>query len=496
MSSGQDPGPPPGEEATDTLGLQAARGVGITLSVQILRAVLQFGSLVILARLLTPADFGVVAAVTAIIGVADVLRDFGLSSAAIQAKTLSDDERTNLFWANFGLGTVCAALVIVCVPLIDRVYRQDLTAVTICLSSLFVISGLNTQFNAQLARALRFHVLSICELVAQLIGLCFSLALAVSGAGYWAIVTGTVVSFFMVLCLNVFFCRWRPGLPKRHVSIRRFFRFGVGVLGTQFISYLTRNVDNVAVGIARGPVELGYYSRAYQLLITPINLINTPMTRVALPVLSRIHDDKPRYARYLERGQLVACYLTATVLAVAAGLAGPLVDLLLGPRWSPAGTMFTLLAIGGVFRAVEQVSYWMFLSSGRTGAQFKLYLYTRPLMIALIASGVIWGGNGVAAASSIGYLLYWIVSLIAAGRVVGIDVRPLFRMSVQIMGLVSIPAGLAAFGGALVFQAPLARVLTGALCALAYLAAAALLLPPVRRDSKLVLQFARQAVGR
>lgn len=498
MTDGRTPGAePPAVDATDrSLGQQAARGVGITLSVQLLRAGLQFCSLVVLARLLDPSDFGAIAAVTAIIGIADVLRDFGLSSAAIQAKTLNDAERSNLFWVNVGLGCLCALVAVVCAPLIDRIYDQDLTWLTIALSSMFVLGGLNTQFNAELSRALRFHVLSLSELTGQIIGLGCSITLALLGAGYWAIVVGTILTAVIVLLLNVHFCTWRPGRPRRDVSIRRFFRFGIGVLGTQLISYLTRNVDNIAVGAARGTVELGYYSRAYQLLITPINLINTPMTRVALPVLSRIQDDKERYARYLDRGQLVACYLTATVLAVAAGLAGPLVALLLGARWAPAATMFMLLAIGGVFRAVEQISYWMFLSSGRTGAQFRLYLFTRPVMIALIVAGVAWGGNGVAAASSLGYFLYWIVSLIAAGRVVGMDVRPLFRKAIETICFVSAPAGLAAFAGSLLFTSPLLRLISGLVCALAYLAVAVTLVSPVRRDTRLVLQFARQAVGR
>lgn len=478
------------------LSAAAARGVGVTLGAQIIRAVVQFVSLITLARLLTPADFGVVAAVLAVIGVADILRDFGLSAAAIQAETLSDGERTNLFWVNLGLGTVCATAIVAGAPLIDAVYHQSLRDVTIALSAMFVLSGANTQFNAELARDLRFTAIAVSGVGGQLVATVCAIVMAALGAGYWAIVAQQLITAGLVLGINIVQCQWRPGLPRRSVSIKRFFRFGIALLGTQVIAYVTRNVDNVAVGVACGTAELGYYSRAYQLLMQPLSLINTPMTQVALPVLARVQSDDVTYARYLQRAQLVGCYVTATVMALVCGLAGPAVAVLLGPAWQPVAPILALLAAGGIFRAVEQLSYWMFLSRGKTTALFRLHALSRPVMIVIIVVGVSWGAIGVAAASSIAYLLFWIVSLLAAGRATGVDVRPLFAKAGLAIGVVSAPAGVAAYGASLLASNAVLQLVLGMGAAVIYIAAVVALTPRIRADAALVLRFARQTIAR
>ena len=443
----------------------------MTLGAQLIRTFFQFGSLIVLARILTPKDFGVVASVTAIVGIADILRDFGLSAASIQAKTLSDDERTNLFWANVGFGTLCAVITIAAAPLIERIYGDDaLGAIVVALAIVFVISGVNTQFNAELTRSLRFPALVIADLCGQGFGIVLAIVLAVAGAGYWAIIGQQIATAGIIMIINVAMCRWRPGLPRREVSIRRFFRFGGGVFGSQFIAYTTKNIDNVAIGAYWGPATLGLYSRAYQLLMTPLNQINAPLTRVALPILSRVQDDDAVFGRYLKKAQLVGCYITATVFALFAALAGPIVAVLFGPRWHAVAPIFAVLSIGGVFRSIEQISYWIYLARGKTGAQFKLYLYSRPVLIGMILAGLPWGALGVAIGCSAGYILYWAVSLWQVGRATGVDSAALFRNGMRAIALVSAPAGVAAFAASQMVDPAWLKLVVGFVAAAAYVA--------------------------
>ena len=184
-----------GEVPEQSLGKAAARGTGMTLATQGVRVLLQLCSVVLLARLLTPQDFGRIAMVASVIGVADLLRDAGLSSAAVQAKTLSEAERTNLFWANLGLGVVAAAATAACEPLIVRGYGDPtLGAIVFSLCGVFIVSGANTQFRADLTRRLRFGSLALSDVGSQAAGIVVAIALAVSGAGFWAIVAQQVVS--------------------------------------------------------------------------------------------------------------------------------------------------------------------------------------------------------------------------------------------------------------------------------------------------------------
>jgi len=480
-----------------SLGDSAARGTGLTLGAQLIRTFFQFGSLIVLARILTPQDFGVVASVTAVVGIADILRDFGLSAASIQAKTLTDDERTNLFWANVGLGILCALITVAAAPLIERIYGDAaLGAIVAALAVVFVISGINTQFNAELTRSLRFPALVIADLCGQALGIVLAIVLAVAGAGYWAIIGQQIATAAIIMIINVAMCQWRPGLPRRDVSIRRFFLFGGGVFGSQVIAYLTKNIDNVAIGARWGAATLGLYSRAYQLLMTPLNQINAPLTRVALPILSRVQDDDAVFARYLKKAQLVGCYVTATVFALCAALAGPIVYVLFGPRWHAVAPIFAVLSVGGVFRSIEQISYWIFLARGKTGAQFRLYLCSRPVLIAMILAGLPWGALGVAVGCSAGYILYWAVSLWQVGRATGVDSGDLFRNGLRAILLVSAPAGVAAFVASQAVDVPALQLLLGVLAAAAYVGVVVRFSSAVRADIGTLVHFARRTFGR
>ena len=479
-----------------TLGDAAARGTGVTLALQGVRFVLQTVSLVLLARVLTPADFGIVAMVTAITGAAELIRDFGLSLAAVQAKELDDAERTNLFWANVGIGTVCSVAVLLATPLIVGLYgEQRLAGIVLAVAGVFVVSGATTQFRAELTRSMRFTALATADIAAQAVGIVVAVVLALSGAGYWAVVAqlGTVAVATLVISVTV--CRWRPGLPRRSVPLGRFFRFGGGVLGSQLLAYATKNIDNIAIGAYSGAAQLGLYSRGYQLVQMPLSQINAPLTAVALPVLSRVVDDRRAYDHYIGRAQLVGSYLTATVLALCGGLAVPLVAVLFGEAWSGVAPVLGLLAVGGIFRAVSQICYWVYLSQGRTGAQFRLYLVLRPLMVAVILAGVPWGPVGVAATCSAAFLLEWLGSVWHVGRVARVSRRMLLRNALRAVLLVSVPCGVVAHLVARVVPwGPFAQLGCGLLAAVGVVVLVASVVPAVRADLRVLVDLARRAL--
>jgi O-antigen/teichoic acid export membrane protein len=479
------------------LGNTAARGTAITLAVQGLRFVVQTTSLVLLARLLTPEDFGLVAMVTAISGMAELVRDFGLSLAAVQAKDITAAERTNLFWANLGIGSLCAVAVAAATPLIVLLYAQPAIApIVLAVAGVFVVSGASTQFRAELTRSLRFGALATADISAQILAVGLAIVLAVLGFGFWAIVAQLIAVAVLTLVFAVTACPWRPGLPRRGVSLRRFFRFGGGVLGTQLLAYGTKQIDNVAIGAVWGAAPLGLYSRAYQLLMTPLAQINAPMTGIALPVLSRVQHDDAMFHRYLAKAQLVGCYVTATALAVCAGLADPIVAVLFGPRWAGVAPLFGVLAAGGVFRAVSQICYWIYLARGRTGAQFRLYLVLRPIMIVIILAGLPWGPLGVAITVSVAFAIDWLATVWHVGRVTGVSRRMLLLNPLTAIFFFGAPCATAAYLTTwLVDPAPLQLAL-GLLAAAATAALSYLLVPPVRADLMTVFAVAARAVRR
>lgn len=474
------------------LGQRGARGVSLTLVSQAGRAVLQIGGLVVLARLLTPEAFGLVAMVTGVLGIAELIRDFGLSSASIQARTLTDEERSNLFWLNVGVGTVCALLAAASAPALALLYRDDrVTPVALALAGLLVVSGISTQFRAELIRALRFRALAAIDLVAQLAAVTAAVVAALLGAGYWSIVAQQATLVLTIAVLSIATCRWRPGRYRRGTPVRRFVSFGGSVLGTQLLGYATNNVDNVALGAVWGAGPLGAYSRAYQLLMVPINQINNPIARVALPLLSRAYGDRVVYQRYVEKAQWVGCYLLAPFFAVAAGLAVPLVLVLLGPEWVVAGPIFAALAVGGAFRGLTLVTYWVFLSSGQAGRQLRMYAWTRPAMIGLILAGLPFGPLGVAVGHSVAFAGFWAVALGTASRTAGLDGRRLFRQAGRALLLIAAPAGLAALAASRLGSTPGPQVLLGAAAGVIYLAGFAVLSPRERAEAREAVRLIR-----
>ncbi|MBF4463514.1 MULTISPECIES: lipopolysaccharide biosynthesis protein [unclassified Rathayibacter] len=464
-----------------SLGGRALGGVSATLLWQGVRIGLLGLSIVILARLLSPSDYGLLAMVTAVIGVGELLRDLGLSVAAVQAKTLSPGEKTNLFWINTAAGFVLSVIVFLSSWGLAALYDEPrLVLITQVLALTFLVNGIATQFKAQINRDLRFMALGLSEAVPQAIGLVLAIIAAVAGAGYWALVVQAISVTVISLVLNVLFAAWFPGLPKRGESITRFLRFGGALAGTQGMSYVSKNIDNVMLGIFYDSAVLGFYSRAYQLIVLPLTQLTAPLSRVAIPILARLQDDLPQFLRYLRTGQFFTVALASLFYASMVGLAAPLTLILLGDKWLPVVPILQALAVSGIFRAMGQVPYWIFVALGLTGKQLRLYLVTQPIIIIAILVGVPWGGVGVAIGSSVGYLLFWFLQMWWAGRSSPISTGPLILSGLGLVGILAVPTmGIGLLVSAFVTE-PFTAVAIGVGATALYAAAIVAAIPPYR----------------
>lgn len=480
-----------------SLGARAARGGAITLVFQAAKVALMLVSTIVLARLLDPTDFGLVAMVTALIGVAEIFRDFGLSMAALQAKTLTQRQQSNLFWINAGVGAVLSVLAILLAGPIAAFYGEPrLQEIVVFCSMVFVLGGLTTQFRVRINRELRFFTLAWTDFAPYLLAFLAAVIVAANGGGYWALVIQQLTLAGAALLMSVALARWWPSLPHRGEQMRPLLNFGVSFAATQLISYATRNVDSIALGRVWGPEPLGMYNRAYQLVTAPLSQINTPLSRVAIPVLSRIGDDDATFVRYLRQAQLIATYVTASVFLMLAGIGTPLVVLTMGAQWAPAGAILSVLAIGGVFRSINQISYWIYMSRGLAGHQLRFFLVAQPIVLAVMLAGLPWGAMGVAIGNAAGFAAYWVAALLWAGRCARIDVSPLFRDSLRILATVGAPIGLVSFGAALLMPDDWSRVLAGIGGTVVWVGLAYVIFPWVRRDAGVLITFARRALKR
>ena len=478
-------GPPP------SLARSAARGSIVTIVGQALRIGTQFASIALLARLLDSVDYGYLAMVLSLIGIAELLRDFGLSAAAVQSRELSHAQQSNLFWLNTLIGAVASLIVLGASPLIALLYDEPaLATITAVLSPVFLVNGMTTQFRAHINRGLRFVALSATDVVPQLVAFAVAVTLGFTLRSYWALVGQQLTIAVVGLVMAISLSRWWPSWPSRAASLRTQIRFGSNLLGTNVMTYAVNNSQTVMMGAVWGAAIVGYFSRAYQLMVLPLTQIVAPLTKVALPILSQVADDPKRYARIVGRAQLLGLYLTAPLFLLCFSLSGPLIRIALGPQWTSSAPIFGVLALGGAFRAMSQLAYWLFLSSGRTRTQMKFNAASYPVLVALMVAGLPWQGVGVALGHTVGYALYWPVSLWVACRAAGIDVRPLAKKAAQVFGLVGGGVLLVSYGIARLDLPDLATVLLGGAAAAVYVVLTMVALPWGRRDRRILTEFA------
>lgn len=446
MSGGPDTRTPVEDRAHagGGLGSTAARGALVMLAGQGMRVLLQFASVVALARLLTPHDYGLIAIVVVIIGVGEIFRDFGLSSAAVRAPELTRDQSTNLFWINTGIGLVLGAgLFALAAPLAAAYGQQDVLEVARAMASIFVLNGLTTQFRTLLVRSLRFRWLATVDVLAAAIALAVAIAAALLGWGYWSLVAQQITQALVLLAGATIGARVLPGLPRRDVSVRSFLRFGGNLVLSQVVNYATNNVDTAVVGFVHGATSLGLYNRAHQLVVTPLSQVQAPVTSVAIPVLSRIQDDQARFSAYLVRGQLALGYPISLGLGLVAVAAEPITELLLGEQWLAAVPLLQLFAIACMARNLAFVGYWVYVVRGLSGSLFRYSLVTGTIRVACVVVGAHWGVVGVAAGLAVAPWLAWPISLLWLSRVTTVPTRALYLGALRIILVAVLTSGTA-----------------------------------------------------
>jgi PST family polysaccharide transporter len=367
------------------------------LGAQAAMFVLQLAGTVVLARILTPADYGLIAMTAVVFGLAKVFRDAGLGVATVQRKSIAHDQVSTLFWVNVLVLGVIALVVAATAPLVASFYRApQVTGITLILSAAFFVNGLSIQHDALLKRHMMFRAVAVENVTAQALNIAASIVLALAGFGYWAIVAGPCVSAVVTTGMSFWLCPWIPGRPKRGTDVRGMLRFGANVTGFNIANYLSRNLDNILVGRYLGAVQLGLYSKAYTLFTQPLQQIRGPIADVAMPVLSALKDQPERYRSYYARFVDVLAMLTVPIGAYCFVEADFLIRVLLGPSWAGVVPVFRVLALVGILQAVESTRGLVLLSQGQSRRHLNWGVANSAILAVAFVVGLPFGIIGVA----------------------------------------------------------------------------------------------------
>jgi O-antigen/teichoic acid export membrane protein len=374
---------------------------------------LRIGSLMVLARLLNPHDFGLVGMVTAFTGVLNLFRDFGLSAASVQRASVTEEQTSTLFWINVAVGGILTVVAVALAPAVGSFYHEpQLVWVTSVVAIGFLLNGAGVQHSALLQRQMHFTALAIIDILSLIVSTVIAIGMARAGYGYWALVAMTVslpLTTTLALWLTT---TWVPGLPRRGVGIRSMMRFGGTMTLNGLVMYIASNFEKVLLGRVWGAEAIGIYGRAYQLIRIPTDNLNSAVGEVAFAALSRVQDDPDRLKRYFLKGYSLVVALTLPITIACALFADDMIFVLLGPKWKDTAEIFRLLAPTILVFAIANPLGWLLNSLGLVGRGLKIALVFAPFMIAGYVIGLPYGPRGVALAYST-VMALWVVPFVA-----------------------------------------------------------------------------------
>lgn len=397
------------------LAKRTVRNAGVTVFAQASVFVIQMLGTVVLARLLTPSDFGLVTMVTTF---SLLLASFGLAGfteAVLQADTLSESQASNLFWINLGGASVLSLAFGAAGSLLARFYSNPhITTVAIGFAVVIFLSITPVIHLALLKRAMLFGQVSLLDILSRIAYVGTAIACAVWRWGYWALVAGCVAQQ-LVNCLGAWqLCSWIPKFRLGQSGTRKMVSYALSVYGRYTLNYFTGNTDNLLVGWRFGAVALGFYKKAYDLFVLPSCQLLAPILAVVVTTLSRKNKDLKEYKRYFLTGLGIVAFLGMAASASLTLTGKDIVRCLLGAQWGEAGRIFVYFAPGIGLMLIYQTTAWIHLSMGTTARWLRWTVIELALTGTLFMVGLRWGPVGVAGAWTTSYLVLMIPGFLYA----------------------------------------------------------------------------------
>ncbi|MBA7485941.1 hypothetical protein ES707_21493 [subsurface metagenome] len=376
---------------------RSVRGGAVTMAAQGLKFFFQLGSTMVLARLLTPQDFGLIAMVTAVTGFVMMFKDMGLSMATVQRAEINHNQISTLFWINVGLSLAIMLLTAALAPAIAWFYGEPrLTWITLALAGAFIFGGLTIQHQALLRRQMRFRILAVVEIGSMSAGILAAIIAASFGAGYWSLVIMQLAGAIAIAIGVWVACGWRPGLPVRCSGVREMLAFGGNLTGFNILNYFARNIDKVLIGKVLGSTTLGIYNKANHLLVLPLNQVTGSISPIAIPVLSRLQKDPERYKRYYLKAIQFVSFIAMPSVMFLIVMSKEAIQIVLGAQWTAASPVFAVLGIFGLFLPVWSTIGWLYVSTGQTNRMLRWGIFDSVLVVLSVIVGIQYGVMGVA----------------------------------------------------------------------------------------------------
>lgn len=363
----------------------------------ILRQGVQFASTIMLARLLSPEDFGAVAMLALFIGVASVLMDGGFSAALIQYRDVDHTDESTVFWCNIGSGILLTLMLYCAAPWIAFFFDTPILAPLARVMSLAcLLASLGVIHSTLLTRRLEFRTQAKAGAVAALLSGLVAIAMALRGYGVWALAAQTLVMAGVMSAMLWRLHSWRPAWVFSLASARKLFNFGGYHLGSSLLEMVYSKLYTLLVGRLFGARELGFYANAESTRQIPGNFLGGLVARVALPMFSEAAHDRVLLRRGVQLSVRVMMFINAPAMLGMAALAEPIIAVLFGKQWLPAAPIMQVLCIAGLLYPIHAINLHALMAQGHSRLMFQLELLKKAVGLALLVAGALYGVIGVA----------------------------------------------------------------------------------------------------
>lgn len=406
---------------------QVLDGVLWLTLVKVFGQVISWTITVYVIRILSPNDYGLMAMAGVYIGFIILFNEVGLSAAIVQKKDLSQEDRSNIFWAVLFINLTLYAFCFFSAPLVAAFYNEPRAADLIqVLSIAFIIRSLGLVSNQMLTREMLFNRQSQTELIGNATGAVATLGLAMEGFGVWSLVYGNIITEIVGNLLVFLFYPWKPEFSFSFSKVKNLIQFGSKVAGARLFWYLSTNMDLLIAGKILGKTQLGYYSIAAQLAVIPLEKMVSTISRVAFPAFSTVQDDPALLRRYYLKIVNVVAFASFPVCWGIFLVADSVVPLFLSDKWLPAILPLQILCTVTAFRAIHMMNAPLEIAVGRPGVTMRNFVIISSVLALSFFVGSTYGLEGLAYS----WLVYPVIFLITTSitlKLIGLSLATYFK---------------------------------------------------------------------
>lgn len=411
------------------------RGIGWSVISQIGQQAISFIIVIILARLLSPREFGLLAMIMVITSFASIFVEMGFSTALVQKQDIRHEHLSSVFWLNLGVGLVFTLAFVAAAPLLAGFYSEPLLIpLTMFIAANFLLGSLTIVQKTMMTKALDFRRLAIVDIVAVAFSGVIAIVLAYAGAGVWSLAAQSVILSAITTLMLWKLGDWRPQFIFDWTAIKELLGFSSNYFGSTLLNYWVRNIDYLLIGRFIGPQPLGIYKNAYTIMLFPLNNISRVISRVMFPSLSLIQHDKAKVKSVYLLATRTIALVTFPITIGLFVVVEPFVLTLFGSQWSGMIPILRVFCLTGMLQSIATLTGNLYLSQGKAGLQFRVGLFVHLIAILGIVIGLHWGALGVAIGYTIATMINLFPSLFFAGRLVELTCWQVWSKLLGILG--------------------------------------------------------------